>query len=73
MLRRYAVYTYKYFQVLKSKKSAHIRKHQHRDRNVIERFFAKLEQFRCVATRYDKLAPRFASFGALAAFVIWLK
>lgn len=48
-------------------------KHQYRNRNVIERFFAKLKQFRRVATRYDKLASRFASFVALAAFVIWLK
>ena len=48
-------------------------KHQYRNRNVIERFFAKLKQFRRVATRYDKLASRFASFVTLAAFVIWLK
>jgi transposase len=48
-------------------------KHQYRHRNLIERFFAKLKQFRRVATRYDKLDSRFASFIALAASVIWLQ
>ena len=48
-------------------------KHQYRNRNVIERFFAKLKQFRRIATRYDKLASRFGSFVALAASVIWLQ
>lgn len=46
---------------------------QYRNRNVIERFFAKLKQFRRVATRYDKLASRFASFIELAASMLWLK
>ncbi|MBC3937038.1 transposase [Undibacterium sp. CY7W] len=35
---------------------------QYRNRHVIERFFARLKQFRRIATRYDKLASRFASF-----------
>lgn len=48
-------------------------RHQYRNRNVIERFFARLKQFRRVATRYDKLVSRFASFIALAASVLWLK
>jgi transposase len=48
-------------------------RHQYRNRNVIERFFAKLKQFRRVAMRYDKLAARFGSFVALAASVIWLQ
>ena len=48
-------------------------KYQYRHRNLIERFFAKLKQFRRVATRYDKLGSRFASFIALAASVIWLQ
>jgi transposase len=48
-------------------------KHQYRNRNLIERFFAKLKQFRRVATRYDKLDSRLASFVALAASLIWLK
>ena len=47
--------------------------HQYRDRNVIERFFAHLKQFRRVATCYDKLASRFMSFVLLAASTLWLK
>ena len=48
-------------------------RHQYRNRNVIERFFAHLKQFRRVATRYDKLASRFESFILIAASVLWLK
>ena len=47
--------------------------HQYRHRNLVERFFAKIKQFRRVATRYDKLAERFASFVAVAASMLWLK
>jgi transposase len=45
---------------------------QYKNRNLVERFFARLKQFRRVATRYDKLAERFASFISLAAAYIWL-
>lgn len=46
---------------------------QYRNRNLIERFFAKIKQFRRIATRYDKLDTRFSSFICMAASVIWLK
>lgn len=46
--------------------------HLYRHRNLIERFFCRLKQFRRIATRYDKLASRFAAFVALAAVVVWL-
>lgn len=41
-------------------------------RHLIENFFAKLKQYRAIATRYDKTARNF--FGAIymAASVIWL-
>jgi transposase len=39
---------------------------------LVERFFCRIKQFRRIATRYDKLATRFASFVALVAAVIWL-
>jgi putative transposase len=42
-------------------------------RNLIERFFSKLKQFRRVATRYDKLLATFMGFVKLAAIAIWLK
>lgn len=45
---------------------------RYKNRNLIERFFCRIKQFRRVATRYDKLAQRFASFVALTAAVIWL-
>lgn len=45
---------------------------RYRRRNLIERFFCRLKHFRRIATRYDKLAQRFASFIALTAAVVWL-
>jgi putative transposase len=45
----------------------------YKERNLIERFFAKLKQFRRVATRYDKLLANFMGFVKLAAIAIWLK
>ena len=47
-------------------------KHRYKSRNLVERFFCRIKQFRRIATRYDKLAARFASFVALVASVIWL-
>lgn len=49
-----------------------IDRHQYRHRNLIERWFARIKHFRRIATRYDKLASRYASFVALAACVAWL-
>ena len=48
-------------------------RNRNRNRNVVERFFARLKQLRCIATRYDKLPSRFASFVALVAAFLWLK
>ena len=42
-------------------------------RGLIECFFAKLKQFRRVATRYDKLLANFMGFVKLAAIAIWLR
>jgi transposase len=47
-------------------------RHQYKNRNLVERFFCRIKQFRRIATRYDKLAERFASFVAPTAAVIWL-
>lgn len=41
-------------------------------RHLIENFFAKLKQFRAIATRYDKRATTFLGAIYLAAAVIWL-
>jgi transposase len=48
-------------------------RHQHRNRNVVEPFLARIKQFRRVAPRYDKLASRYASFVALTASLLWLQ
>jgi transposase len=41
-------------------------------RHLIENFFARLKQFRAIATRYDKTAANFLAAIYLAASVIWL-
>ena len=41
-------------------------------RHLIENFFARLKQFRAIATRYDKTARNFLAAIHLAAAVIWL-
>ena len=41
-------------------------------RHLIENFFAKLKQFRAIATRYDKTARNFLAAVHLTAAVIWL-
>lgn len=41
-------------------------------RHLIENFFAKLKQFRAIATRYDKTARNFLAGVHLAASAIWL-
>lgn len=43
----------------------------YRQRNPIERMFARLKNFCCIATRYDKLARNFLAGALLAATVIW--
>ena len=45
----------------------------YKERNLIERFFNKLKQFRRIATRYDKLLVNFIGFVKLAAIAIWLR
>ena len=45
----------------------------YRERNLIERFFNKIKQFRRVATRYDKLAENFLASLKLACVRIWLR
>ena len=41
-------------------------------RHLIENFFAKLKQFRAIATRYEKTARNFLGGIHLAAAAIWL-
>lgn len=46
--------------------------HRYKARNLVERFFNRLKQFRRLATRYDKLPNRFNAFLHLACAYVWL-
>jgi transposase len=46
-------------------------KQAYRGRNVIERAFCRLKDWRRIATRYDKLARNFAASVILAAIFRW--
>jgi transposase len=41
-------------------------------RHLIENFFAKIKQFRAIATRYEKTAQNFLAAVHLVASVVWL-
>ena len=43
----------------------------YKERNLVERMFNRLKDFRRIATRYDKLARNFSSAIALAAVILW--
>jgi transposase len=43
----------------------------YKQRNMIERAFCRLKDWRRIATRYDKLARNFHATVALAAIIIW--
>ena len=43
----------------------------YRQRNLIERMFGRLKDYRRIATRYDKLARNFLASIALAATLTW--
>lgn len=45
----------------------------YRGRNVVERCFNRLKQFRAIATRFDKLAARYRAGLHLAALILWLR
>ncbi|MFD3456993.1 IS5 family transposase [Streptomyces sp. NPDC058691] len=45
----------------------------YKGRNVVERCFGRLKQFRAIATRFDKLASRYRAGLHLAALILWLR
>jgi transposase len=45
----------------------------YRQRNLVERFFNKLKQFRGIATRYDKDPDNFLAAIKLASARIWMR
>ena len=59
--RRHRIYQHQYDRIA------------YKQRWGIEGFFAKLKQWRRIATRYDKLAANFLGFVKLASIMLWLK
>lgn len=45
----------------------------YRQRNLVERFFNKLKQFRKIATRYEKTARNYLSAVLIASSRLWLR
>ena len=48
-------------------------KHLYKERHLVECFINKIKWYRRIATRYDKLAQRFAAFLHIAGALIWLR
>ena len=47
-------------------------RHLYKERNAVERYFARIKQYRRVATRYDKTAANFLGFVWVASINIML-
>ena len=47
-------------------------RHLYRERNVAERYFARVKQYRRVATRYDKTAANYLGFVWVASLAVLL-
>jgi len=47
-------------------------RHWYKDRNLVERFFNRIKQFRRIATRYEKLDRNFLAMITLVCAYIWL-
>ena len=45
----------------------------YKERHVVECFFAKIKQFRRIATRYEKTATNFLAMVHLACTMVWLR
>lgn len=45
----------------------------YKGRNVVERHFALIKQWRALATRYDELAITYRAAAVLAACITWLR
>ncbi len=47
-------------------------RHMYKDRNLVERFFNRIKQFRRIATRYEKLDRNYLSFIHLVCAYVWM-
>lgn len=48
-------------------------KDRYQDRNLVERFWSKIKQYRRVATRYEKTARNFLAFVHVASVMVLVK
>ena len=55
------------------KEQRRIDQERYKDRNLVERFWAKAKQFRRVATRYEKTARNYLAFAHVAAVMVLLQ
>lgn len=46
--------------------------HIYRERRLVENFFQRIERFRRIAMRFDKLARNYLAFVQLASILVWL-
>jgi transposase len=63
--------------VIPSRKNAitprEIDRDRYKDRNLVERYWSKIKQYRRVATRYEKKAQNFLAFVHIASIMILLR
>jgi len=73
----HTLYSHKADYIILSKQNAKnplpVNCYLYKERHLVECFFNKLKQFRCVAARYDKLGSSFLAFIHISAIVILLK
>ena len=55
-----------------SKQPREYDRHLYKERHLVENFFARLKQYRAIATRYDKTARNFLGAIDLVASMVWL-
>ena len=48
-------------------------RHLYKERHLVELFINKIKHFRRIATRYDKTIASYASFVAVAGFMLWMR
>jgi transposase len=55
------------------KKKVDYDKHIYKERNIVERFFGRIKEFRRIATRYDKTACMYKGALLMASIIIWCR
>ena len=55
------------------KKNVDYDKHIYKERNIVERFFGRIKEFRRIATRYDKTACMYKGALLMASIIMWCR